>query len=128
MTNAEFSRLPNWAQGALRTAVGSQSVRRGIARMQAESGTLLLQFLYREKRSLATVIQYPVKDVQDAYDKAALEFQPRPHICYFILATAEALRRAEAGGVCYMRAFSEVPGAGAILRVPVSLWTESADA
>lgn len=121
----EFTRLPSWAQGALRTAVGTASVRRGIARMQAEEGALLLQLLYRESRALATVVQYPVRDVQDAYDKAASEFPPRPHICYFILATAEAVSRAESGGVAYMRAYSGEPGAGCILRVPASLWTEA---
>lgn len=126
MKDTEFRRVPKWGIDALRTAVGTASVRRGIARAQAESGTLLLQFLYREKRALATVIQYPVRDVQDAYDKAALEFSPREHICYFIFATADALRRAESGGVPYMRAFTEVPGA--VLRVPASLWTEEADA
>ncbi|MGO4422405.1 hypothetical protein AB4Z54_27800, partial [Streptomyces sp. MCAF7] len=123
-----FSRLPDWAQPALRTAVGSQSVKRGIARAQAESGTLLLQILYREQRALATVVQYPVKDVQDAYDKAAQDMPAGDVVCYFVIATAEALRRAESAGVPYMRCFSNVAGTGAILRVPVSLWTERADA
>jgi hypothetical protein len=93
--------------------------------MQAEEGVLLLQLVHREERALATVVQHPCRDVQDAYDKAALDLPPGEFVCYFVIATAEALRRAEAGGVCYMRAFSEVPGAGSILRVPVSLWTES---
>ncbi|MFE2293699.1 hypothetical protein [Streptomyces sp. NPDC059452] len=128
MKNPTFSRLPSWAQGALRTAVGSQSLKRGIARAQAESGALLVQILYREKRALATVVQYPVKDVQDAYNKAASDLPQRENICYFVIATAEALQRAESAGVAYMRCFSNVAGAGAILRVPASLWTESADA
>ncbi|MFI0143843.1 hypothetical protein [Streptomyces globisporus] len=109
-------------------AVGSQSVLRGIARAQRDSATLLLQILYREDRALATVVQYPVQDVQDAYDKAASDLPQGGIVCYFVLATEPALRRAEAAGVPYMRAYHGVHVSGAILRVPVSLWTESADA
>ncbi|MEW2311786.1 hypothetical protein AB0918_24620 [Streptomyces sp. NPDC006864] len=123
-----FSRLPSWAQGALRTAIGSQSVLRGIARAQRDSGALLLQILYREKRALATVVQYPVQDIQDAYDKAAQDMPPGDVVCYFVIATEPSLRRAEAAGVPYMRAYHGVHVSGAILRLPVSLWTESADA
>ncbi|MGW5568492.1 hypothetical protein ACWEWD_34440 [Streptomyces tendae] len=127
-----FTRVPQWARQALQKSVTTNPfMRNGIARMEAEEGVVLLQMLYREKRGKAVVAQYPFRDVQEAYDKAATEFQPRPHICYFIIATAPALRRAEANGVAYMRCWT-LPGSatdtGAILRVPVSLWTESADA
>lgn len=112
-----FRKLPHWAQPALLTAAGTASVHRGIARAQREEGVLLLQLVYREKRALATVVQYPFKDVQDAYAKAN-EMEAGEVVCYFIIATEPALRRAEAGGVAYMRVFSGVPGGGAVLRVP----------
>ncbi|PNG96565.1 hypothetical protein [Streptomyces malaysiensis] len=102
-------------------------MRRGIARAQAESGTLLLQIVHRESRALATVVQHPCKDIQDAYDKAASDMPQGDIVCYFVLATEPALRRAEAAGVPYMRAYHGVHVSGAILRLPASLWTEQAD-
>ena len=131
--NASFTRVPPWAQQALIKSVTTNPfMRNGIARMEAEAGVVLLQMLYREKRGKAVVAQYPFRDVQEAYDKAGSDMPPRPHICYFVLATAPALRRAEANGIAYMRCWtlpgSEASDTGAILRVPVSLWTETADA
>lgn len=123
MTNATFSKLPHWAQGALRTAVGTASVQRGIARAQANGEVLILQMLNGSRRKMATVVQYPVAGVQAAYDKLRDEMPPNERNVYVLITPAAALTQAESDGVPYMRAFSEVPGAGAILRVPVSLWT-----
>ncbi|WP_329332560.1 hypothetical protein OG866_06975 [Streptomyces sp. NBC_00663] len=124
-----FCKVPNWAQYALLKSMGNPFLRNGIAGAQADGGVLLIQMVWREQRQKAVVVQRPFRDVQEAYDSAAGDLPPREHICYFVLATAAALSRAEDAGVCYMRCWSIGDDtAGAILRVPVSLWTETADA
>ncbi|MDX3522055.1 hypothetical protein [Streptomyces scabiei] len=124
----EFRQQPRWARDALQQSAGTFAVQNGIARVIREQGVLILQFLYRSKRSRATVIQYPVASLADAYAKLAVEFPPRDHIAYYLIATAPALRAAEASGITYVRAFSGVPGGGAVLLAPADIWTEKADA
>lgn len=125
MTNRnQFRKLPPWAEAALIAALGQRSVRRGIARCLAEEGALLLQFVYRSSRRLATVVQYPVPGIAAAYDKAASDVPSGEVVCYFIVASAPALATADADGVPYMRTMRG-PGyegrSAELLRVPVSL-------
>ncbi|GGQ10929.1 hypothetical protein GCM10010215_39960 [Streptomyces virginiae] len=126
MKNPEYRQLPDWAEMALRRAARSEAGVRGMTRMVAEDGVLLLQLVHRPARERAVCVQHPFRDLQEAYDKAASDLPPRRHIAYFVVATAAALRRAEAAGVGYMRFYSDGPAGGAICQVPVSLWTESA--
>lgn len=128
MKNPEYRQLPDWAEMALRRAARSQAVMNGILRSVAEDGVLLLQLVHRPARERAVCVQYPFRDLQEAYDKAASDLPPRQHIAYFVIATGGALSRAESAGVGYMRFYSDGPAGGAICQVPVSLWTEKADA
>lgn len=124
---SEFRQQPRWARDALQKSAGTFAVQNGIARTVNEQGVLILQFLYRSKRQTATVCQYPQPSLSAAYAKLRVEFPPRPHIAYYLIATEAALRGAEAEGVTYVRAFDGVAGAGAVLLAPADLWTEATD-
>ncbi|MFF1299985.1 MULTISPECIES: hypothetical protein [unclassified Streptomyces] len=128
MQNPEYRQLPDWAEMALRRCARTQAVMNGIVRSVREEGVLLLQLVHRPQRERAVVVQYPFRDLQEAYDKAASDIPPRQHIAYFVIATGSALRRAEAAGVGYMRFYADGADGGAICQVPVSLWTGRADA
>lgn len=128
MKNPEYRQLPEWAEPALRRVARTQGVMNGIQKAVSEEGVLLLQLILRPKRERAVCVQHPFRDLQEAYEKAAQDLSPRPHIAYFVVATGAALRRAESAGVAYMRFYSDGPGGGAICQVPVSIWTEQADA
>ncbi|MDX3666960.1 hypothetical protein [Streptomyces europaeiscabiei] len=128
MQFTEFRQQPRWVRDALQKSAGTRAVQDGIARMVSEQGVLILQFLYRSKRKTATAIQYPQPSLSAAYEKLRGELPPADHIAYYIIATESALRTAEANGVTYVRAFSGVAGAGAVLLAPSDIWTEQADA
>ncbi|MFM9543391.1 hypothetical protein ACKI1I_35800 [Streptomyces turgidiscabies] len=125
MKNPEYRQLPEWAEMALRRGARSEPVMRGMRRMVQEDGVLLLQLLHRPARERAVVAQYPFRDLQEAYDKAASDIPQGRVVCYFVVATGSALRRAEAAGVAYMRMYADGADGGAILLVPHSLWTEA---
>lgn len=123
MKNPTYRAEPRWAQRGLRRAVGRAEVLRGIAWAQQTDACVLLQLVWMPKTDRVVAVQYPVTDVADAYEKAAGDMPPGTHVVYYVVATVAALRRAEANGIAYVRAYGDDDGS--ILSVPVSLWTEA---
>lgn len=120
MKNPTYRAEPAWARQGLRRAVGRPEVQRGIVQAQQAGSAVLLQLVWQPEKNHVVAVQRPVKDVADAYAKAQADMPPGSHVVYFVVATVPALRRAEANGVAYVRAWGD--DAGSILSVPVSLW------